>query len=177
MLGRRSYKPENLRQEKLYTYNPGTLTGQRATSTTQDRMKAGGQEAGGILQSLEWWNFWLSKAGRKLNSTSKKNQLWQQWELRLSHSITLGTPPSALLAPQLLIPMIISCWHPFTPHLVLSRECTKWSWQQDSLSYQQHTIIAMPTPGRLLSSACISEAHKIPVRGEKSPTYLCVSGI
>lgn len=32
VLGRRSYKPESLGQEKLYTYNPDTLTGQRETS-------------------------------------------------------------------------------------------------------------------------------------------------
>lgn len=89
----------------------------------------------------------------------------------------LASPPSALLAPQLLIPMIISCWRPFTPHLVLPSDCTKWSWQQDSLSYQQHTIIEMPTPARLLFSARISEVDRILVKGEKGPTYLCVNGI
>jgi len=53
VLGRSPWKPENLRQEKLYTYNPDTQTGQRGRSMMQDKMKAEGQEAGGILQSLE----------------------------------------------------------------------------------------------------------------------------
>lgn len=50
VLGRRSYKPDNHRQEKLYTHNPDRSEGDKHTL---DRVKAEGQEAGGILQSLE----------------------------------------------------------------------------------------------------------------------------
>lgn len=161
-------------QDELYTYDPDRLTGQREIKP-QDRTEAEKQGARGNFQSLWWWNFWLPKAGRKLNDSSR-NQLWQQWEPRLSHSTMVGVLPDALLAPQFLIPSFTSCWCSFPPHLVLSSKYKKWSWQHDILSCQQHKIIEMPPPSRFLSPAFISEAHKIPVKGEKCPTHLWVNG-